>query len=181
MRPDDVQRSQFLSYVLRHKPEKIGLTLDAQGWADLTTLLTQAQAHGAPLTLADVHRVVAGNDKKRFQLSEDGTRIRAVQGHSTAQVAIKRPAVRPPAVLYHGTADRFVASICKLGLLPGKRHQVHLSPDVPTAMAVGQRHGKVVIFQVDAAALHGRGHRFEQAENGVWLTDTVPAWALIRR
>jgi putative RNA 2'-phosphotransferase len=170
--------SKFLSYVLRHRPDSIGVTLHAQGWANLDDLLARAQVHGEEITREDVLSIVANNDKKRFQLSEDGTQIRAVQGHSTDQVNIQRKAQRPPAVLYHGTADRFWPSIQKKGLIPGHRHQVHLSPDVVTATAVGQRHGKVIVLKVDAATLHERGHRFEQAENGVWLTDQVPAWAL---
>lgn len=170
--------SKFLSYVLRHRPDSIGVSLDPQGWADLADLLARAQAKGEDIARDDVLAIVAQNDKKRFQLSEDATQIRAVQGHSTDQVAITRQAKRPPAVLYHGTADRFLASIQKKGLVPGNRHQVHLSTDVATATAVGQRHGRVVILKVDAARLHERGHRFEQAENGVWLTDQVPAWAV---
>jgi putative RNA 2'-phosphotransferase len=170
-----------MSQVLRHRPEQIGLTLDSQGWVAIDTLLTQAQAHGEPLDRATLDTVVADNDKQRFQVSDDGLRIRAVQGHSSGQVAIQRPAQRPPAVLYHGTTEKAWASIAKQGLLPGRRHQVHLSLDLATARTVGSRHGtQVVLLRVDTAALHARGHRFERAENGVWLTDTVPVWALTR-
>lgn len=173
-----VNLSKFLSFALRHRPERLGLSLDADGWTSLDVLLARAEEQGKTITREAVLRVVHENDKKRFQLSEDGQQIRAVQGHSTDQVHLRRPAQRPPSVLYHGTADRFLPSICKQGLLPGRRHQVHLSLTVETALDVGRRHGRPVVLKVDAAGLHARGHRFECAENGVWLTEHVPTWAL---
>jgi putative RNA 2'-phosphotransferase len=114
--------SKFLSFVLRHRPEKIGLVLDDQGWTAVDNLIHQAKNYDEFLSAAQIHEIVKDNDKQRFHLSEDGARIRAVQGHSTAAVTIKRQAQRPPAVLFHGTADRFQASIEKQGILPGKRH-----------------------------------------------------------
>lgn len=182
MSTDLVSSSKFLSFVLRHRPEKIGIKLDKQGWTDINDLIDKSRAHGEPMTIEQIRQVVQENDKKRFQLSDDGLLIRAVQGHSTDTVAIKRKAARPPAVLYHGTAIRFVEAIEKMGLIPGKRHQVHLSNDLTVAADVGRRHtkGRVVIFEINTNALHAKGHRFEQAENGVWLTDSVPASALKR-
>jgi putative RNA 2'-phosphotransferase len=107
-------------------------------------------------------------------LGELGTMIRAVQGHSTDAVDRTFVAKVPPVILYHGTAERFVESIKKSGLLPQSRHHVHLSSDIETAVKVGQRHGKVVVIEVDAKAMLADSHRFYQAENGVWLTDAVP-------
>ena len=136
-----VGMSKFLSLVLRHKPETIGLTLDANGWADVEELMERARQNGRPLTRPLLERVVAENDKKRFALSEDGTKIRANQGHSiTVDLALK-PQL-PPETLYHGTASRFIASIRQQGLRPGSRQHVHLSVDEATATNVGQRHGK---------------------------------------
>lgn len=179
MNTDLINLSKALSYALRHKPESVGLTLDAQGWVSLNLLVDRLQEAHPTLTIAVVKTIVADNDKKRFQVSEDGLQIRAVQGHSTNQVAVKRLAKQPPAQLYHGTSARNEDSIRKQGLTPGKRHQVHLSSDIATAHEVGaRRKDRVVIFTIDAAAMHARGYRFEQAENGVWLTETVPAWAL---
>lgn len=168
-----VETSKFLSYVLRHRPDAIGIALDSEGWTEIDALIAAAVAEGRRLDGALIEAVVAGNDKQRFALSPDGMRIRAVQGHSTPSVRIAYPALTPPPLLYHGTASRFVAAIGRQGLRPGARHHVHLSQDYTTALAVGTRHGVPVVFGVDAAAMHAAGMRFFQADNGVWLTGAV--------
>jgi putative RNA 2'-phosphotransferase len=173
------ETSKFLSYVLRHAPEAIGLNLDSQGWADIDALIAGAAIDGRALDRGLIQAVVDGNGKKRFSLSEDGSRIRAVQGHSTETVAITHEARTPPEFLFHGTATRFLESILAEGLRPGSRHHVHLSGDEQTAVAVGQRHGKPVVLKVEAARMEAQGHRFFQADNGVWLTEAVPATFLI--
>lgn len=170
-----VQVSKFLSYVLRHEPQSIGLTLDREGWANVDSLIAAAARHGRTLERALIEEVVRTNDKKRFALSPDGASIRAVQGHSSASVAISFEEKLPPAVLYHGTATRFLAAIQKEGLKPGQRQYVHLSEDEQTATAVGQRYGKPVVLTIAAGAMHDQGHSFYQAENGVWLTPSVPS------
>jgi putative RNA 2'-phosphotransferase len=167
--------SKFLSYVLRHAPQAIGLALDREGWANVDSLIAAAARHGRPLERALIEEVVQRNDKKRFALSPDGSSIRAVQGHSNPSVAISFEEKLPPAVLYHGTATRFLASIQQEGLKPGQRQYVHLSEDVSTATAVGQRYGKPVVLTIAAGAMHSQGHKFYQAENGVWLTPKVPS------
>lgn len=166
--------SKFLSYILRHHPESIGIELDSEGWTDIATLLAQAQKHQRHISRELLDEVVANNSKKRFTISPDGTRIRAAQGHSTAQVNIQHTPVQPPDVLYHGTARHFLPSILQHGLRAGSRHHVHLSADVATATQVGQRHGKVVVLQVNAAAMYRAGHRFYLSDNRVWLAETVP-------
>lgn len=168
------ETSKFLSYVLRHEPHAIGLSLDSEGWATLDDLIAGARGVDRELTLELIQSVVASSDKKRFALSEDGLRIRAVQGHSTDTVAIQHVARTPPAVLYHGTATRFLDSILVQGLLPGKRHHVHLAQDIDTALAVGQRYGKPVLLKVDALRMYEQGCVFFQADNGVWLIEQVP-------
>jgi len=166
--------SKFLSYVLRHKPQDIGLRLDSEGWADIEELIDKAQRHKRRLTLSLIEEVVKTNDKKRFSLSTDGLRIRAVQGHSTKTVQLNLTPQEPPEWLYHGTATRFLASILTQGLLPGSRHHVHLSLDKRTAEAVGKRYGKPVVLRIAALQMHQQGFVFGQAENGVWLTEKVP-------
>lgn len=166
--------SKFLSFVLRHRPEAIGITLDSNGWVDVDTLLAAANQHNERLDRTLLEAVVAGNDKKRFTFSADGQRIRAAQGHSTKSISVTYAPVTPPAVLYHGTADRFLGSILSQGLRPGSRQYVHLSQDVAVARSVGARHGKPVILTVAAATMQTQGHEFYQAENGVWLTVAVP-------
>ncbi|MGK5055717.1 RNA 2'-phosphotransferase [Janthinobacterium sp. LB2P49] len=169
-----VNTSKFLSLILRHAPEKIGLVLDAQGWADIGQLLAQAAQHSRRLSREQLDDVVARDSKTRYAISADGMRIRANQGHSLAAVDIDLPPATPPAVLYHGTASRFVEAIRAGGLLPGSRNHVHLSSTHETAVAVGARHGKPVVLTVDAAAMQAQGHMFYVSDNGVWLADAVP-------
>ena len=170
---NDTTLSKFLSLVLRHAPETIGLTLDANGWTDVDELVRRANAHGKTLTAADVLRITAESDKKRFTLSEDNLRIRAAQGHSV-KVELGLTPVTPPDILFHGTATRFADAIKAEGLKPQSRQQVHLSLDEDTAVKVGQRHGKPIVFRVEAGRMHAEGYLFFRADNGVWLTDAVP-------
>lgn len=170
---NDKTISKFLSLVLRHQPETIDLALDEAGWTDLSELVAKARSHGTPITEDDVRRIVAENDKQRFTLSPDGTRIRAAQGHSVT-VELGLTPVTPPDLLFHGTATRFADAIRAEGLKPQSRQQVHLSGDEDTALKVGQRHGKPIIFRVAAGRMQAEGFRFYQADNGVWLTDAVP-------
>lgn len=166
--------SKFLSYVLRHHPEAIGIKLDREGWADIDTLLARAAAHGRRISKSLLHEVVVTNDKKRFTLSSDGLKIRAAQGHSTPQVAIAHVPQIPPETLYHGTAERFLESIRAQGLVAGQRHHVHLSETKKTAVQVGQRHGKAVVLAVDSGKMQRNGFAFYLSDNQVWLTDHVP-------
>ena len=179
MNKNSKEVGKFLSFILRHKPEKIGLTLDSEGWADIATLIACAAKSGHALSREVIQVVVDTNDKKRFTISEDGSRIRAAQGHSTASVTIQYQEQKPPEFLYHGTATRFLDSIKEKGLLPGSRHHVHLSADEQTAVAVGQRHGKPVVLKINALLMYEQGVKFYLAENGVWLTNQVSSDFLI--
>lgn len=165
--------SKQLSYVLRHNPGAIGITLDEQGWTDVVTLLHKLAANGHPVTMPVLQHVVATNAKKRFSFNEDKTKIRASQGHSV-EVELGYTACPPPAFLYHGTVNRFMASILKDGLQKMNRHHVHLSADIATASIVGQRRGAPLILQVSAGKMHAAGYIFYLSENNVWLTDEVP-------
>ena len=171
---DDVAASKRLSHVLRHAPNSIGITLDAHGWIDVDTLLEALAAHGPSLARDRLERIVARSDKQRFAFSEDGSRIRANQGHSVA-IDLALPAAEPPATLYHGTAIDRVERIVKEGLHRGRRHDVHLSEREDTARAVGARHGKPVVIAIDAAAMRRDGSVFRRSANGVWLIPHVPA------
>ncbi|NJM05946.1 RNA 2'-phosphotransferase [Candidatus Gracilibacteria bacterium] len=173
MDKDLTRYSKFISLVLRHEPEKFGVQLDAHGWVAIDDVIAAANRAGLPLTRAALDTIVAENSKQRFAISADGTQIRARQGHSVA-VDLQLPALQPPAVLYHGTATRFLDAIKNEGLRPGARQHVHLSLDEATARSVGQRHGKPAILLIDAAAMHRDGLHFYCSENGVWLTDVVP-------
>lgn len=173
MSRDPRRLSRFLSYILRHRPDEIGLELDAAGWASVDELLARAAAHGRAISREELEAVVASNDKQRFRLSDDGRRIRASQGHSIP-IELGLAPREPPETLYHGTATRFLRSILASGLRSAGRHHVHLSSDHETARRVGARHGTPVILVIDATAMWRDGHRFFRSDNGVWLTDHVP-------
>lgn len=168
------KHSKRLSLVLRHKPEQVGLTLDDGGWVDVEALLNGLTAKGWGISRGTLQEIVDTNDKKRFTLSGDGKRIRAAQGHSVDIVHDLAP-TSPPEILYHGTATRFLDAILRDGLKPMSRQHVHLSADEQTAQMVGQRHGKPIILQVATLRMQLAGFDFYQADNGVWLTDHVPA------
>ena len=161
--------SKFLSFILRHDPGSIGLTPDAGGWIEIDALIAAASRGGHSLTRDLIEEVARANDKKRFTLSPDGARIRAAQGHSFP-VDLGLAPITPPETLYHGTAERNLASIMVEGLKPGARQNVHLSADIETAIMVGQRHGKPRVLRVDCKAATTAGQVFYLADNGVWLT-----------
>ncbi len=166
-----VRISKYLAKHLRHEPERIGLTLDAQGWVPVAELIAAAGRHGFRFTRAELESVVADNDKQRYAI--EGDRIRANQGHSV-RVDLGLPPVEPPAQLFHGTVARTVAAIRSEGLRPMARHAVHLSADRETATRVGARRGRAVVLTVDAGAMYRAGHEFRVSANGVWLTGRVP-------
>ncbi|RII15593.1 RNA 2'-phosphotransferase [Streptomyces sp. YIM 130001] len=166
-----VQVSKYLSQHLRHRPERIGLVLDAQGWVAIDTLIAAASADGFAFTRAELEHAVAHNDKRRFAV--DGDRIRASQGHTVPVDLGLVPAV-PPASLFHGTVARSLDAIRAEGLRPMARHDVHLSADRETATRVGARRGRPVVLTVSAGAMHRAGHEFRLSANGVWLTASVP-------
>lgn len=169
--------ARLLSLVLRHAPERIGLTLGAGGWVATRDLLSALRRHGHRTTPEELAEIVSADEKGRFTLSEDGRRIRAAQGHSV-EVDLRLPPLEPPEVLYHGTASRSLDAIFEQGLRPMSRRHVHLSVDARTATAVGSRHGRPVVLTVAAGALHRAGSLFHRADNGVWLVDAVPPGAL---
>lgn len=187
-RSDDLRRmetkersrlSKFLSLVLRHQPELIGLELDAHGWTDIDELIAKAAAQRMVYTRETIRSLVRESDKQRFALSEDGSRIRANQGHSV-EVDLGYVPSEPPLTLFHGTAEKNLDSILEKGLLKGERHHVHLSAERDTAVQVGQRYGKPVVLVVESRIMHAQGIPFFQSANGVWLTEHVPARFLRR-
>ncbi len=173
------QRSRFLSLVLRHQPQAAGIELDSAGWVEVDTLLQGMAASGHPLTRVELETLVQKNDKRRFAFSEDRRRIRANQGHSV-EVELGLSPASPPAILYHGTVERFLDPILTHGLKPGERHHVHLSADRHTAFKVGSRRGKAVILEIDSSSMAKEGYLFYLSPNGVWLTDAVPTKFLKR-
>lgn len=171
MPASDTEISKFLSYVLRHAPQEIGLSLDSEGWTDYAEL-SRKLCVKFDIADADIRRVIDENPKKRFTLV--GDRIRAAQGHSV-EVKLDLQAVAPPSVLYHGTTTEAWDAIRSSGLKPMQRTHVHLSPDIETARLVAiRRKGPHILLSVDTAAMAGQGYAFFVADNGVWLTAEVP-------
>lgn len=171
---DNIKLSRFLSLILRHAPESIGLQLNNQGWANVNQLLPLLNKRGFSINLSQLESIVRNNNKQRFILSDDKQQIRANQGHSIP-IDLGYAEQKPPSTLLHGTATRFIESIFQQGLTKQKRHHVHLSTELSTALSVGQRYGKAVLLCVDAQNMYAKGYKFYLSTNGVWLTDHVPA------
>lgn len=169
-----VSLSKFISLILRHKPETVGLTLDSQGYADVKELIESIKKHSDFYIDEYILKfIVSTDDKKRYSYSENGTKIRANQGHSfKVDLGLKNQ--EPPKVLYHGTGEKYLESILRQGLKSKSRNHVHLSKDIETAVKVGKRHGKPVVLKVDAGRMYTDGYEFYLSENGVWLTEDVP-------
>jgi len=164
--------SKYISLILRHKPEAIGITLDAHGWANVNDLINGVnKTHKLDMELLE--EIVATDDKRRYSFNEDKTKIRANQGHSV-NVDVELEEVEPPEYLYHGTATKYMDSIWKTGLVSKSRLYVHLSADTETATRVGERHGKPMVFRIRSRCMYLRGHKFYKSQNGVWLTKNVP-------
>lgn len=165
--------SIFISLVLRHKPEAIGITLDEHGWADVQELINGISKKYQIIDMDILEEIVRTDDKQRYSFNEDKTLIRANQGHSVP-VDVELEEVVPPEYLYHGTGEKYTELIEQDGLVPKSRLYVHLSKDVETAIDVGKRHGEPVIYQIDSRKMHQQGYKFYCSVNGVWLVDRVP-------
>jgi putative RNA 2'-phosphotransferase len=165
--------SKALSYVLRHNPASAGIKLDENGWALVDELLAKFRVGAKAINPEVLKYVVDTNNKKRFSFNDDFTKIRASQGHSI-EVDLNYAESEPPAILYHGTTEKFLPSISKTGLQKMNRHHVHLSNHVETAMTVGQRHGKPVVLTIKAGEMFKEGYLFYKSANEVWLTESVP-------
>lgn len=166
--------SVFISLVLRHKPETVGITLDEHGWANVEELLRGINETGRKISMEILEDIVATDNKQRYSFNEDKTLIRANQGHSIP-VDVELKEQNPPEILYHGTATRFLNSILNDGLKPMSRLYVHLSKDIETAWKVGKRHGDPVILKINSRDMYKDGYKFYLSENGVWLTEKVDA------
>lgn len=168
--------SKFLSLILRHKPQIVGLQLDEHGWAEVDELISRVKG----LDRATLEQIVATDEKQRYSFSADGKLIRANQGHSIA-VDVELEELEPPEILYHGTCESFGPAIIAQGLKKMSRLYVHLSGDVETAEKVGRRRGNPKIFVVESARMFADGFKFFKSVNGVWLTEHVPAKYLRER
>ncbi|QMW05558.1 RNA 2'-phosphotransferase [Spirosoma foliorum] len=173
MSNNETNISRFLSLVLRHQPEIIGIQLDQNGWTDVNELIERSNNYGIKFDREILNHIVATNSKKRFAFNETLDKIRASQGHSVA-IELGYKNQKPPEILFHGTGEKSVQSILDTGLEKGSRQHVHLSSDINTAIKVGQRHGKPFVFKVFAEQMYNDKFEFFISDNGVWLTDNVP-------
>lgn len=164
--------SCFLSLILRHKPETIGISLDEHGWANVDELI-EGISKTREFNMDILEEIVRTDEKERYAFNEDKTLIRANQGHSIP-VDVELEKAEPPEKLWHGTGEKYVASIDEIGLIRKSRLYVHLSKDKETALKVGSRHGKPVIYTVKAREMYQDGYAFFLSKNGVWLTKEVP-------
>lgn len=166
------ETSMYLSLILRHKPEVIGIKLDEHGWANVDELISGV-AKTRPMNMETLEEIVRTDEKQRYSFNDDKTLIRANQGHSVP-VDVELEKAEPPEILYHGTGEKFTASIDKQGLISKSRLYVHLSPDLQTALKVGRRHEKPVAYLVQAGKMRRDGYVFYRSANGVWLTKEAP-------
>lgn len=172
--------SVFISLILRHKPETINITLDEHGWANVDELINGINnSNNYNIDIETLDEIVRTDNKQRYSFNEDKTLIRANQGHSIP-VDVELKETVPPKFLYHGTADKYVDSIDKKGLVPKSRLYVHLSKDKETAINVGKRHGDVVLYSINSDKMYKEGYVFYKSVNGVWLTKEVPAEYLVK-
>lgn len=172
MMQNDKSISKYISLVLRHKPDTIGISLDEHGWANVDELIAGVNITH-PINMEILERIVSDDEKQRYSFNEDKTLIRANQGHSIP-VDVELEEIEPPEILYHGTGEKYAASIDKQGLISKSRLYVHLSIDEETARKVGSRHGKPVIYIVRSSDMYHDGIPFYRSVNGVWLTKSVP-------
>ena len=166
------KNSKFLSLVLRHKPETIGLKLDENGWVNVNELITQMSKNGKEISFEELKDIVSTNDKQRFTFNEDGTLIRANQGHSI-DVDVELDESIPPHILYHGTIEYSLKYIMEQGINKMTRNFVHLSEDIAVARNVGSRRGKAVVLNINTKQMIEDGVVFYKSKNGVWLTNFV--------
>lgn len=164
---------KYICLILRHKPEIIGIELDKNGWANIDELINGLKKKYPDFNREKLEYIVNTDNKQRYSLSDDKSKIRARQGHSI-DVDVELKELAPPEFLYHGTAERFLGSIMKEGLVPKSRLYVHLSKDVETAEKVGKRHGKPAVLKIETGKMDEDGFKFYLSENGVWLTKAVP-------
>ena len=171
--------SKYMSLILRHKPETIGISLDEHGWSNVEDLITGI-AKDNEFNMEILEEIVRRDEKQRYSFNEDKTLIRANQGHSIP-VDVELEEWVPPEILWHGTGEKYVESIDREGLISKSRLYVHLSKDEDTAIKVGSRHGKPVIYNVKAKQMYDDGYKFYLSVNGVWLTKEVPVKYLIKQ
>lgn len=173
MKNSDTKISKYISLILRHKPEEIGLKLDEYGYLNVSDLINGLNKSWKDFNMDDLERIVREDSKQRYSFNEDKSKIRANQGHSIS-VNLELQSIKPPNKLYHGTGRKYLDSILKNGLIKKERQYVHLSGDIETASIVGKRHGELVVLEIDSESMFNKGIKFYLSKNNLWLCDYVP-------
>ena len=170
--------SIYLSYLLRHGPDDLGLDMDQEGWVDTAELIRRINQQGRyTLTAEHLAQIVAQDQKGRYRFSQDGTRIKACQGHSVPWVQPKLEYLPPPTYLYHGTTTEALGEILASGAVKRmNRHAVHMQAEVEKAWAsANRRKGKQgVVLQIAAGEMAAKGFTFGRTENQVWCCEEIP-------
>jgi 2'-phosphotransferase len=192
----EVYLSKTLTWVLRHKAQDLGLTLDSEGYAPVSQVLQLRQLAG--VTLEELQYVVAHNDKQRFALRKsqpptpagptgssgpaaaagaETWSIRANQGHSKAvgsvidDVKLLRKLTAPLPVCFHGTYQRHVQKIKKEGLKAMSRKHIHLTTSLDAKSGI--RADVQCLVHIDMALALKDGIAFYVSDNGVVLTEGI--------
>ena len=167
-----IKTSNYLSSIMRHKPEIIDVQLDEYGWADVEKIVSGIRkTHELNIELLE--KIVETDEKHRYSFNFDKTLIKANYGHSVP-INIEPLLAVPPKDLYHGTADKYMESIDSQGIFAKSRNYVHLSSNIENAINVGRRHGNPVVYKIATEDMQADGYKFYKAESGVWLTKEVP-------
>lgn len=169
--------SIYISYLLRHSPQELGLSMDIHGWVGVEELIGRINGAGKyRLTREQLEQIVAEDNKGRYRFSEDGTKIKACQGHSIPWVEPELQYGQPPEFLYHGTTEAAYQKIRNSGYISKmSRHAVHMQADMNKAWQSAKRwHQKPMVLKIDAQSMHRDGMSFGVSDNGVWCTECVP-------
>ena len=175
--------SIYLSYLLRHNPDELSLSMDSHGWVPIEELIDRINQRGKYHISREVLQEIVANDKKgRYRFSQDQTKIKACQGHSISWVEPELEIVPPPEVLYHGTTWAAYQEICRSGEISKmSRHAVHLTAVKERAwQSARRRKTPAVVLEIDAEGMYNQGYVFGVSENEVWCTDTIPVQFIVK-
>jgi len=158
--------SIYLSFLLRHKPEDAGLPMDKHGWVSVEELIDGINRTGKYKIDGQLLCEIVKEDKKgRYRYNEDGTRIKACQGHSIPWVEPELTMMEPPEYVYHGTTTEAWEKIMASGAVNKmSRHAVHTQADVEKARAAGDPQPLRQLTYIEDA--EGGFHKAGEEEGG---------------
>lgn len=176
--------SVYISFLLRHKPEDIGLEMDKHGWVSVDELICGINKKGKyQLDLPRLEEIVAQDNKGRYRFNIEHTKIKACQGHTIKWVEPEVETLTPPEFLYHGTTTASAEKIMASGAISKmNRHAVHMQADPQKAWQSATRwHQSPVVLEIAAGDMSRAGYIFGKTENDVWCTDSVPTEYIARQ